>query len=241
MQGRLTQRFGLLLLIISIGMNINPLLVKDNHIEEYYIFSTSLANTCEEKKVPSSNNASEFTLQRTQQLNADASKHTTKDKSVKTSIQNQPPLANFSYQPLNPKPEEIVLFTDTSIDTDGIIIDWFWDFDNGFEAYVQNPSMVFNTEETYHVTLTVTDNTAATATIVKQINVSQQITGDMNNDQRLNSADIRYLAMYLNGNPIYMPLYADGDVNSNGTVNSADVRYLAMYLNGNPDYSPLYP
>ena len=67
------------------------------------------------------------------------------------------------------------------------------------------------------------------------------VPGDMNGDGRLNSADIRYLAMYLNGDPSYSPIYANGDVNSDGRVNSADVRYLAMYLVGDPGYSPLYP
>jgi len=65
--------------------------------------------------------------------------------------------------------------------------------------------------------------------------------GDMNDDTNLNSADIRYLAMYLTGDPRYQPLYSDGDVNSDGRINSADVRYLAMYLTGDPLYRPLYP
>lgn len=65
--------------------------------------------------------------------------------------------------------------------------------------------------------------------------------GDMNGDGIINSADIRYLALYLCGDPDYMPLNDEGDVNNNGELNSADVRYLALNLCGDPDYSPLYP
>jgi len=65
--------------------------------------------------------------------------------------------------------------------------------------------------------------------------------GDMNGDGNVNSADVRYLALHLAGNPSYAVLHSDGDVNSDGNVNSADVRYLALYLAGNPAYSPLYP
>lgn len=67
------------------------------------------------------------------------------------------------------------------------------------------------------------------------------VLGDMNGDCELNSADVRYLALNLCGDPDYTPLYAPGDVNSDGVVNSGDVRYLALYLCGDPDYSPLYP
>jgi PKD repeat protein len=65
--------------------------------------------------------------------------------------------------------------------------------------------------------------------------------GDMNGDGNVNSGDVRYLALYLAGDPDYNPLHDDGDVNSDGNVNSGDVRYLALYLAGDPDYSPLYP
>jgi PKD repeat protein len=65
--------------------------------------------------------------------------------------------------------------------------------------------------------------------------------GDMNGDGNVNSADVRYLALHLAGNPSYAVLHSDGDVNSDGNVNSADVRYLALYLAGNPAYTPLYP
>lgn len=65
--------------------------------------------------------------------------------------------------------------------------------------------------------------------------------GDMNDDGSVNSADVRYLALNIAGDPAYDPLYSNGDVNSDGLINSADVRYLALFLVGDPAYTPLYP
>jgi len=81
-------------------------------------------------------------------------------------------------------------------------------------------------------------NTVVVTIIVKEANI--QI-ADINDDGQLNSADIRYLAMNLCGDPVYETLFASGDINSDARINSADVRYLAMYLVGDPVYSPLYP
>jgi len=66
--------------------------------------------------------------------------------------------------------------------------------------------------------------------------------GDMNDDGSVNSADVRYLALHLAGDPAYVTLpVGEGDVNSDGLVNSADVRYLALHLAGDPLYTVLYP
>jgi len=65
--------------------------------------------------------------------------------------------------------------------------------------------------------------------------------GDINGDGIVNSGDVRYLAKYIVGEPLYAPLFASGDINSDGKMNSADIRYLSLYLVGNPSYTPLYP
>jgi len=65
--------------------------------------------------------------------------------------------------------------------------------------------------------------------------------GDMNGDNKLNSGDVRYLALHIVGNPLYVILHAEGDVNSDGKINVGDVYYLAKYLVGDPLYDPLYP
>jgi hypothetical protein len=74
-----------------------------------------------------------------------------------------------------------------------------------------------------------------------------EVLGDINGDNRLDTGDVRWLAIYVasSGNdPTYRPLYANGDINNDGLLNMGDVRYLAIYVasNGNdPTYSPLYP
>ena len=66
--------------------------------------------------------------------------------------------------------------------------------------------------------------------------------GDINYDGKLNSADVRYLAMNLCGHPDYWRVTKEqGDVNNDGNFNSGDVRYLAMHLCGHPLYATLYP
>jgi hypothetical protein len=55
------------------------------------------------------------------------------------------------------------------------------------------------------------------------------------------SVDVRYLARFIAGNPLFSPLFDDGNVNGDGSVNSPDVRYLALYLAGDQMFSPLYP
>lgn len=85
--------------------------------------------------------------------------------------------------------------------------------------------------------LTINDNTS---NISITLHVMYDL-GDINGDNRLNAADVRYLAMNLNGHPDYSTLYSNADINNDKRMNAADVRYLAMYLNGHPEYDPLYP
>ncbi len=45
-----------------------------------------------------------------------------------------------------------------SYDTDGTIVNYTWDFDDGTKSYIENPVHVFNSEDSYLIELTVTDN-----------------------------------------------------------------------------------
>jgi hypothetical protein len=65
--------------------------------------------------------------------------------------------------------------------------------------------------------------------------------GDMDGNGATNSADVRYLAKHIAGDPLYAILHAEGDVNCVGGVNSADVRHLALFIAGDPSYTPLCP
>jgi len=87
-------------------------------------------------------------------------------------VVNVPPVANFSYSPLNPTTADAINFTDLSYDSDGSIINWTWNFGDGAISYEENPQHQYSDDGTYNVTLVVTDDDGATATITKQIVVS---------------------------------------------------------------------
>jgi PKD repeat protein len=54
-------------------------------------------------------------------------------------------------------------FTDASGDSDGTIAFWSWDFGDGNGSTAQSPSHTYGAENTYDVTLVVTDNDGATS------------------------------------------------------------------------------
>lgn len=71
---------------------------------------------------------------------------------------NQPPASSFDFVATGLS----IVLTDTSTDPDGTIVSWAWDFGDGATSTEQNPSHTFAVENTYIVTLTVTDDDGAT-------------------------------------------------------------------------------
>jgi PKD repeat protein len=80
----------------------------------------------------------------------------------------QPPTADFTYT----TDGLTVNFTDTSTDPDGTIVSWDWDFGDGNNSTLQNPSHTYAAGGTYTVTLTVTDNDALTDSTGKDVTVT---------------------------------------------------------------------
>jgi len=70
---------------------------------------------------------------------------------------NTPPTADYGYEISKLK----VTFTDGSIDSDGTIVSWFWDFGDGTTNTPQNPRHRYRMPGIYTVTLTVTDDGGA--------------------------------------------------------------------------------
>ena len=68
-------------------------------------------------------------------------------------------------------PKEVINFRDMSIDSDGRIVSWWWDFGNGYYSDLQNPVFQYYQVGTYIVSLTVTDDDGATDTLEREITV----------------------------------------------------------------------
>jgi hypothetical protein len=90
-------------------------------------------------------------------------------------LQNNPPIVNFTYTPANPTKNDIIQFNDTSIDPDGFITAWFWDFGDHYFSDLQNPIHRYYTPNSYNVSLTVTDNFGFVYSYETVINISDVI------------------------------------------------------------------
>jgi parallel beta-helix repeat protein len=90
-------------------------------------------------------------------------------------LQNNPPIVNFTYTPTNPTKNDIIQFNDTSIDPDGFITAWFWDFGDHYFSDLQNPIHCYYKPNSYNVSLTVTDNIGFVYSYETVINISDVI------------------------------------------------------------------
>lgn len=85
---------------------------------------------------------------------------------------NLEPVADFKYMPTNPQVNQIVNFTDESVDSDGTIVNWSWSFGDGTNSSEQNPNHTYIQSGNYQVNLTVKDNENATDTKQQTIYIS---------------------------------------------------------------------
>jgi len=84
---------------------------------------------------------------------------------------NEPPTADFTWSPSSPTDIETVRFTDNSDDSDGIIVNYTWNFGDGNISYEQNPRHKYGDNGNYTITLIVKDDKGATDSIAKQIEI----------------------------------------------------------------------
>ena len=96
----------------------------------------------------------------------------TDTKTKKITISNAIPTASFIYGPNNPFQGHAIQFTDQSVDADGSIVNWTWDFGDGNISYEKNPTHAYTINGTYVVTLTVRDNDGATKSTQRVITVN---------------------------------------------------------------------
>jgi PKD repeat protein len=87
-------------------------------------------------------------------------------------IRNVPPIANFTFTPINPMAYETVFFNSTSSDLDGMIVNYTWDFGDGNDSYQQKSTHIYTENGTYLILLNITDDDGDTNSIQKIIIVS---------------------------------------------------------------------
>jgi TolB protein len=83
---------------------------------------------------------------------------------------NQDPVAAFT-PPVDPIAGQPAVFSDASTDSDGLIVSYDWDFGDGGTSSARNPSYTYAEPGQYTVTLIVTDDDGATATVTQDITV----------------------------------------------------------------------
>ena len=78
-------------------------------------------------------------------------------------VSNEPPVAGFIYEPFEPSTSDLVYFNSSSYDSDGIIVNWTWNFDDGNYSYTENTTHQYNANGSYTVNLTIRDDDNATS------------------------------------------------------------------------------
>jgi PKD repeat protein len=89
---------------------------------------------------------------------------------------NDPPIADFSYEPISPQTSQTIYFNSTSTDSDGSIVNWTWNMDDRTILYGEQVTHQYTSVGIYNVELTVKDNDDATDNANATITVTS---GDM--------------------------------------------------------------
>ncbi|PKK85701.1 MAG: hypothetical protein CVT48_04320 [Thermoplasmata archaeon HGW-Thermoplasmata-1] len=128
---------------------------------------------------------------------------------VEYQVDNSAPLASFVFLPSSIVAGDGVSFTDTSIDTDGTVVAWNWDFGDGYTETVQNPKHTYSKAGTYTVKLTVTDNGGAKASSSRSLtvyaegqNTPPSVIGDLGVSVYGGKVRLSWMAPADNGSPI---------------------------------------
>lgn len=135
---------------------------------------------------------------------------------------NQLPKAEFEVDNTNPLIEETVTFSDKSVDGDGEIQSWLWNFGDNSTSSEQNPSHSYTAKGTYTVSLTVVDNSKGSASSELDITVTDPSGPNESPVASFNLED----TLYLTGVDV---LFTNSSDDSDGTINS----YLWDFGDGN--------
>ncbi len=114
--------------------------------------------------------------------------------SLDIQVLNVGPTANFTYTPSHPYTIHTIQFNDTSVDPDGEIETWLWDFGDGTNSTQKSPSHRF-AEGQYEVSLTVWDDdgTADESTRTVRVENTPPQAGFECPDQVFSNRDVQLL------------------------------------------------
>jgi len=146
-----------------------------------------------------------------------------------TIFDNFAPSANFSWQPLYPDANESIIFNaNSSYDVDGDIVNYTWQFGDGSTGYGMIVNHSYTAYGEYNVTLIVTDDDGAIATVEKSMVV--WMVWDVNMDGRANVLDLIAIAQHWNEHG--EPAWIRADANHDGIINVLDLIVVAIHWTG---------
>lgn len=86
-------------------------------------------------------------------------------------VTNIPPTSAISYSPTSPKISDEIKFADKSVDKDGEIISFQWEFGDGTSSNERNPTHKYMSRGIFKVKLTVRDNDGAAGTTGTRVKI----------------------------------------------------------------------
>ena len=139
-----------------------------------------------------------------------------------------PPMALFAYE----VDGLLVSFIDLSVSETSTVIEWHWDFGDGYTSNDQFPIHTYSSSGTYYVTLDVSDQYGSEGlqyweyiTIEDAAECGVEL-GDVTGDNNINILDIVQVANYILS--ISTPSYVcAADINLDGNINILDIVQIA--------------
>ena len=118
--------------------------------------------------------------------------------SLTVTVTNREPIVSFTWLPVEPTVLADVEFNDTSVDLDGFVASWFWDFGDGGTSFQGDPSHQYDDKGNFTVTLVVTDDDGASGSVsleVSLMNVAPSAGFTFDPDEGTVGVDVRFMDM----------------------------------------------
>lgn len=124
------------------------------------------------------------------------------------------PIADFSFTGhCNNSP---VSFSDLSTISSGNITSWSWDFGNGTNSTLQNPSNLYSIAGNYNVSLTIVSDSGCSSSVYKNIDIASIITGSIMPENPSVCYGLSNVVLYATANGGVLPysyLWSNGSTN----------------------------